>query len=103
MSRSIFARTAPLFAGLALFAAPSFAQGGAPAYFTAELAAPASKAQFAASGVVWHCEGTVCRAAQSSARPLRVCSGLRREAGAVLSFAVAGAAVEGDVLTRCNG
>ena len=103
MPRSLFARTAPFFAGFALFAAPSFAQGSGPAYFTAELAAPAGKAQFAASGVVWHCEGTICRAAQSTARPLRVCSGLRREAGAVVSFAVAGAAVDGDVLTRCNG
>ena len=103
MSRSLFARTAPLFAASAMLAAPSFAQGSAPAYFTAELAAPTSEAQFAAGGVVWHCEGTQCRAAQTTARPLRVCSSLRREAGAVVSFAAGGAALEGDVLARCNG
>lgn len=99
------ARSAPLFAALALAAAaaPSFAQGGATPYFSAELAAPASEAQFAAGGVVWHCEGTTCRAAQSTARALRVCTGLRREAGAVVSFSVAGTAVESDVLARCNG
>ncbi len=100
-----FARSAPLFAALALgaAAAPSFAQGSAAPYFSAELAAPAGEAQFAAGGVVWHCEGTACRAAQSTARALRVCTGLRREAGAVVSFAVAGAALETGDLARCNG
>ena len=98
-----FARFAPLFVALALVGSPSLAQGSGAAYFTAELAAPSPKAQFAASGVVWHCEGTTCRAAQSNARALRVCTGLRREVGAVVSFAVAGAAIAGDELARCNG
>jgi len=106
MSRPLFVRAAPLFAAPLLafgaMGAPALAQG-TTAHFTAQLAAPAKEAQFAAGGVVWHCEGTQCRAAQSNARALRVCSGLRREAGAVVSFAVAGAAVEADVLARCNG
>jgi hypothetical protein len=102
---SSLARLAPLFAvaALAASAAPTLAQGGTTTYFSAELAQPASEAQFAAGGVVWHCEGTTCRAAQSSARALRVCTGLRREAGQVVSFAVAGSAIESDVLARCNG
>lgn len=100
MTRRLFT---PLFAAMALIAAPSLAQGGESAFFTAQLAAPAADAQFAAGGVVWTCEGTQCRAARSNARPIRVCSSLRREVGAITGFAVNGAALAAEELARCNG
>ena len=104
MFRPLLVRSAPLFAALALgaVAAPSLAQGGS-AYFTAELAAPASEKQFAAGGVVWHCEGTQCRAPQSTARSLRICTALRRETGALVTFTANGEAFAAEDLARCNG
>ncbi len=102
MTRHLLRRTAPLFAALALSASPVLAQTAAP-FFTAELAAPAAEARFAAGGVVWHCEGTSCRAARTNARPIRVCSGLQREAGAVVRFSANGAALSAEDLARCNG
>jgi len=101
-------RIAPMLAALALLAGPvptlaqAQAQASAP-FFTATLAAPAAESRFTAGGVVWHCEGTACRAARSTARPLRVCNTLRREAGAVAAFAANGAALPAEDLARCNG
>jgi len=90
-------------AAMALFAQPSLAQPSGAARYTAELAQPAAKASFAAGGVVWRCEGTSCVAPVSTARPLRICTALRREAGAVSSFAVEGTTLEPAQLERCNG
>lgn len=103
MFRPLLIRSAPIFAALALgaVAAPSLAQGGT--YFTAELAAPASEAQFAAGGVVWQCAGTQCRAPQSTARALRICTALRRETGALVTFTANGESFAAEDLARCNG
>lgn len=104
MSLRLLKHPAPSIAVLALLAgaAPVLAQGNAP-FFTAELATPAPEARFAAGGVVWHCEATTCRAVRSAARPLRICTSLRREAGAVVRFSANGAALDEAALARCNG
>lgn len=94
----------PFAAALLLVGAAATAQGtAAPALFVAELVAPAPEARFIAGGVMWRCEGTRCLAPHSNSRPLRVCSDLRREAGAVASFASGEQALAEDQLARCNG
>ena len=106
MSHRILPAPALLAAALALAlpaTPPALAQGQGTAFFTADLAAPAPVARFAAGGVVWRCEGTRCTGARSTARPLRVCSDLRREAGQVTRFASGAQALPEDQLARCNG
>jgi hypothetical protein len=95
-------RSITALAALALAVSPAAAQAPA-AFFTAELAAPTAETQFAAGGVVWRCEGTNCRAPRSTARALRICSSLRREAGAVVRFTADGGELDAETLARCNG
>lgn len=91
---------AVLAAGLAL---PGLSLAQAPAFFTAELAAPATQDRVIAGGMVWRCAGTTCTAARNTARPLRICRELQRELGIVQSFAVEGVAMGEADLARCNG
>lgn len=82
--------------------APAMAASSGP-YYVAELAAPASEARTVAGGVAWFCEGTTCRAAKGTSRPLRICRGLAREFGEVTSFTAKGEALPEDRLAKCNG
>ena len=75
----------------------------AAAFYTVELAQPASEAEVIAGGVLFRCEGTTCTAPRGSERPLRVCSELRREVGTVISFAAGGTVLSESRLARCNG
>lgn len=72
-------------------------------YYTAELAQPASDSRVVAGGVAWLCEGTTCRAAKGTSRPLRICRGLAREFGEVTSFTAKGEELAADRLASCNG
>ena len=90
--------------GLSAPLATAQAQGGDQgAFFVAELAQAQDNGRFAAGGVVWLCEGTQCRAARSTARPLRVCRALASKTGTITSFVSDGEAMEADRLARCNG
>lgn len=71
-------------------------------YYVAELAAPASESRTVAGGVAWFCEGTTCRAAKGSSRPLRICRGLQREFGEVVSFETKGEELAAERLAKCN-
>lgn len=82
--------------------APGYAASSGP-YYIAELAAPASDARTVAGGVAWFCEGTTCKAAKGSSRPLRICRGLAREFGEVTSFTSKGEALADEKLAQCNG
>lgn len=96
--------TSLIAASLAVTGAPVAVQaqsGGA--YFTVELAAPASEQRVIAGGVVFNCEGTTCVGPRSRTRPLRVCSELRREVGTIVSFTADGEALPESRLARCNG
>ncbi|MGB3166814.1 MAG: hypothetical protein WBA68_08580 [Alteraurantiacibacter sp.] len=72
-------------------------------YYEAELAAPTDETRAIAGGVVFACEGNVCRGPQSNSRDLRVCSQLRREVGPIASFTVRAEAMSEADLARCNG
>lgn len=87
--------------GAAITPTPAFAAGGV--YYTAELATPADEARVVASGVAWRCEGTTCKAGQGSSRALRICRGLNREFGTVVSFTAGGELLSEDDLAKCNG
>lgn len=87
----------PVMAPAALQAQP------AAAFYTVELAQPASEAEVIAGGVLFRCEGTTCTATRGSERPLRVCSELRRELGTVSSFSAGGTVLPESRLARCNG
>lgn len=71
-------------------------------WFTVELATPTEQSRAIAGGVVFHCEGATCIAPRSGDRPLRVCSELRREVGAIASFTAGGDAMNEQMLARCN-
>ncbi len=88
--------------GMLTAPAPALAASSGP-YYVAELAAPASEARTVASGVAWFCEGTTCKAAKGTSRPLRICRGLSREFGEVTSFSSKGETLAEDKLAKCNG
>ena len=83
--------------------APAPAAASSGAYYTAELAAPASEARTVASGVAWSCKGTTCVANKGTSRPLRICRGLSREFGEVVSFTAKGKQLAEERLAKCNG
>lgn len=78
------------------------AQNNGP-YFSAQLAEPASEGRVIAGGVVFSCTDTTCVGPRSNDRPLRVCSQLRREVGAITSFSFNGEVMDASLLGRCNG
>ena len=95
-----FAYTAATFGALT---APVSAQASSNGpYYIAELAAPASESRTVAGGVAWFCEGTTCRAAKGTSRPLRICRGLQREFGEVVSFETKGEELTESRLAKCN-
>jgi hypothetical protein len=73
------------------------------AYYTAELAAPAKDSRSIVRGVVWHCEGTTCRAKKSNSRPTNVCKRLSNDMGEITSFTAKGKALADEKLAKCNG
>lgn len=89
---------------LASFAAP-LAAAPAPqsASIVAQLAAPTDEVRAIAGGVVFRCDGTTCTGPRSGDRPLRICTELRREVGAIASFTIDGVPISESLLERCNG
>jgi hypothetical protein len=87
--------------GVATSGAPVSAAG--TAYYSATLAAPAAESRFVAGGVAWTCEGTTCVANKAAARPLRICRGLNRKSGEIVSFKMLGQSMEAEELAKCNG
>ncbi|WP_108788895.1 CC_3452 family protein [Erythrobacter sp. Alg231-14] len=87
--------------GVATSSAPLSAQSGP--YYTATLAQPAEDNRAVAGGVAWNCAGTTCVANKGTSRPSRVCRGLAREFGEIVSFTADGEALAEDKLSRCNG
>lgn len=88
--------------GAAATPAPALAASGG-AYYTAELAQPVGVERTVAAGVAWSCDGTSCAAGKGMQRPLRVCRGLQREFGEIVSFTAEGETLSADKLAKCNG
>ena len=93
--------TATTFSALTA-AAPALA-GMTYNHYVASLEAPAADDRVVAKNAVWSCNGTVCVAAKSNSRPLRVCRELQRKVGTIATFSTEGEALEADALARCNG
>jgi hypothetical protein len=87
--------------GLMTAPAPAIANSGA--YYTATLAAPADDNRAVATGVAWTCQGTTCVANKGTSRPMRICRGLSREFGEIVSFTAKGEELAEDKLAKCNG
>ncbi|MEA3060228.1 MAG: hypothetical protein QOJ94_9 [Sphingomonadales bacterium] len=90
------------FLALAALIAAAPAQAAAP-HYAAELAQARPAAErLVAHDIAWRCSGTGCVAGRSDSRPLTDCMALARQAGALKSFAVEGAALPPDQLEKCN-
>jgi len=94
MARNLFALAALLAAAPVQAAAP---------HYSAELAQARAPAQLmVVHDIAWRCAGAGCVAGPSASRPLTDCMALARQAGALKSFAVEGAALPADQLEKCN-
>ena len=103
MQSFVFAAIA-LATTAALFSASTADARGKPVYYEATLASPASDSITIVKGVIWHCEGTSCRAAQAaSGRDAYVCQRMVRKMGDVTAFVAAGEAFDEAALAACNG
>jgi hypothetical protein len=90
------------FLVLAALAAAVPAQA-ATSHYSAELAQARPAAErMVANDIAWRCAGAGCVAGRSDSRPLTDCMALARQAGALKSFAVEGAALPPDQLEKCN-
>ncbi len=87
--------------GVATAPSPAMAKSGP--YYTVTLAQPADDNRAVASGVAWSCKGTTCVANKGPSRPLRICRGLAREFGEIVSFTAKGEQLAADKLAKCNG
>ena len=96
--------SALVYTGLSFAVATSTpVEAAGPAYYTAKLSAPAGETRAVAGGVAWTCEGEMCVANKTGARPLRICRGLNRKFGEVVMFKVQGEEIAADELAKCNG
>ena len=71
-------------------------------YYTAELAAPAKESRTIIRGMVWHCEGTTCKARKGNSRPVITCKRLANEMGEITEFTAKGEALAEEKLAKCN-
>lgn len=88
--------------GSALAPQPAVAQTPGKAYYTVELAQPASETRAIAGSLVWACSGTSCIAEKGSSRPLRICREVNRKFGTVATFTTKGEALPAEELAKCN-
>ena len=91
------------YTGLTFGVAVTPASAQSSAYYVAELAAPASETSAVAGGVAWTCRENLCVANKGNSRPMRICRGLAREFGEVVSFRTQGEELAADRLAKCNG
>ena len=83
--------------------APVAAEAKTGPYYTATLAAPTDENRAVAGGVAWACKDDKCVANKGTSRPIRICRGLAREFGEIVSFTAKGEALAEDKLAKCNG
>jgi hypothetical protein len=93
---AVLASTALLFGAPAAHAAPK------GAYYEVQLAeaSPAKKAII--RGVVFQCEGNVCRAPIIGSAPKNVCISVAREFGEISSFKAGDRVLLADEMANCN-
>jgi hypothetical protein len=91
-----------LLAAAGLLACTAGAASARTSQYRAELAAPAAAARLVVRDIVWNCTGAGCVAGQGNSRPIVDCAALARQAGAIRSFSVAGAALPAEAMEKCN-
>ncbi|MGL5839935.1 MAG: CC_3452 family protein [Sphingorhabdus sp.] len=84
-----------------VFSAPQ-AHAQTARYYTVELAQPAVSNKAVVRGVVFQCNGTVCRAPLTSSAPRNVCASVAREFGEVTSFKAGDRVLDVSDLDGCN-
>jgi hypothetical protein len=89
-------RSLLIFSALAGVAAPA-----AAASYSAKLAIPTTE-RFIARDIVWTCGTDACQGATEESRPVVLCQGLARHAGAVDTFLVDGRAFSAAEIAQCN-
>ncbi len=99
-SGALFA--AVLASGTLLFGAPAAHAAGEGPYYRVELAQPAVAKKSIIRGVVFQCEGTVCRAPITGSAPKNVCVSVARELGEVASFKAGERLLSTDEMANCN-
>jgi hypothetical protein len=100
--RSIALFAAALASATLLFGAPAAHAAPKSAYYQVELAQPAGVKKAIVRGVVFQCEGTVCRAPMSASAAKNVCASLAREIGQVQSFKAADRVLDANEMASCN-
>ena len=85
-----------LFLAAALVATPAFS-----ATYTAKPVTPA-QGKIIGQDISWTCGPTACTGATDNSRPVVLCQGLAKRAGAIDSFLVDGRALSADDLAKCN-
>lgn len=89
----------PLFA---LAAAALAATPATAATYSAKTSAPAPAERIPARDILWTCASGTCTGSTLNSRPVVLCEGLAKEAGAIESFLVDGREISAADLQRCN-
>ena len=97
-----FAATA-LAVTATLFSASTADARAKPVYYEATLASPASDSIKVVKGVIWHCEGTSCRAAETAGRDDYVCAKAARKLGDITAFTAGETTFDAAAIAKCNG
>ena len=72
------------------------------ATYSAKPIAPIAAKRLIVRDIVWSCGPAACQGATETGRPILLCQGLAKQAGAIESFIVNGRALAQDELAKCN-
>ncbi len=89
-------------AGVVAVSATPAQAAGANRYYSVELAQPAEAKTAIIRGVMFKCEGTVCRAPLAGSAPRNVCVSVAKEFGQVVSFKAGERVLDANDLSTCN-
>jgi hypothetical protein len=101
-SRSGALFAAVLTSGALLFGAPAAHAAPKGAYYEVQLADAAPAKKSIIRGVVFQCDGTLCRAPITGSAPKNVCISVARELGEVSSFKAGDRLLSTDEMANCN-
>ncbi len=85
-----------------LFGAPAAHAVAQGPHYKVQLAQPAPVKKTVIRGVVFQCEGTVCKAPLASSAPKNVCASVARELGEVAVFNAGDKALGAEDMANCN-
>ena len=86
----------------AFLAASLTSVASSAATYSAKPIAPVAAKRIIVRDIVWSCGPDACQGATDNGRPILLCQGLAKTAGALESFIVNGRALAGAELDKCN-